>query len=115
MRVWVIYALAHEQFLEQLDVPDGTTAAEAVQMSGLLDKHPEIDLEVNNWACLPSLCRVDKCCRKMTGWRFTAPCHVSPAMLTPWTKRKSESAHARNNEAANPTPEPIHIPLSRIC
>jgi len=47
MRVWVIYALPHEQYLEQLDVPEGTTAAEAVQMSGLLETHPDIDLAVN--------------------------------------------------------------------
>jgi len=47
MRVWVAYALPHEQYLEQLDVPEGTTAAEAVQMSGLLEAHPEIDLSVN--------------------------------------------------------------------
>ncbi|MDX8408316.1 MAG: RnfH family protein [Mariprofundaceae bacterium] len=47
MRVWVVYALPHEQHLEQLDVPDGTTAAEAVQMSGMLEAHPEIDLAVN--------------------------------------------------------------------
>lgn len=47
MRVSVIYALPHEQFLEVLDVPEGTTAAEAVQMSGLLETHPEIDLAEN--------------------------------------------------------------------
>jgi len=47
MRVSVIYALPHEQFLEVLDVPEGTTAAEAVQMSGLLETHSEIDLAEN--------------------------------------------------------------------
>jgi len=47
MHVSVVYALPHEQFLEELDVADGTTAEEAVHMSGMQDKHPEIDLAVN--------------------------------------------------------------------
>jgi len=47
MHVSVIYALPHEQFIEELDVAKGTTAEEAVHMSGLQDKHPEIDLTLN--------------------------------------------------------------------
>ncbi len=47
MHVSVVYALAQEQFIEELDVAEGTTAEEAVHMSGLQDKHPEIDLTVN--------------------------------------------------------------------
>ncbi len=47
MHVSVVYALAQEQFIEELDVAEGTTAEEAVHMSGLQDKHPEIDLAVN--------------------------------------------------------------------
>jgi len=47
MHVSVIYALPHEQFIEELDVAEGTTAEAAVHMSGLQDKHPEIDLTLN--------------------------------------------------------------------
>ena len=47
MHVSIIYALAQEQFIEEIDVAEGTTAEEAVHMSGLMDKHPEIDLNVN--------------------------------------------------------------------
>ncbi len=47
MHVSVVYALPHEQFLEEIDVAEGTTAEEAVHMSGLQDKHPEIDLTVH--------------------------------------------------------------------
>jgi len=47
MHVSIIYALAQEQFIEEIDVAEGTTAEEAVHMSGLMDKHPEIDLTVN--------------------------------------------------------------------
>jgi len=44
MHVSVIYALPQEQFIEELDVGEGTTAEEAVHLSGLLEKHTEIDL-----------------------------------------------------------------------
>ncbi len=47
MHVSIVYALPHEQFIEEIDVADGTTAEEAVHMSGLQDKHPEIDLSIN--------------------------------------------------------------------
>jgi len=47
MHVSIVYALPHEQFLEEIDVAEGTTAEAAVHMSGMQDKHPEIDLAVN--------------------------------------------------------------------
>jgi len=47
MHISVIYALPHEQFFEELDVAEGTTAEEAVHMSDLPKKHPDIDLLIN--------------------------------------------------------------------
>jgi len=44
MHVSVVYALAHEQFIEELDVAEGTTADEAVRNSALMEKYPDIDL-----------------------------------------------------------------------
>lgn len=42
--VEVAYALPDHQTLLRVKVPEGTTAEEAVRQSGMLDKHPEIDL-----------------------------------------------------------------------
>ena len=47
MHIFVVYALPQKQFVEEVDVPEGTTAEEAVRMSGLLEKCPDIDLAVN--------------------------------------------------------------------
>lgn len=47
MRVTVAYALPHAQTLEELDVPEGTTVAQAIAMSHVLERHPEIDPAVN--------------------------------------------------------------------
>lgn len=45
IHVEVAYALPQVQTLLALEVPAGTTAREAVRLSGILEKHPEIDLE----------------------------------------------------------------------
>lgn len=43
----VAYALPHEQTLLKLQVPQGATLLEGIQLSGILDKYPEIDLSKN--------------------------------------------------------------------
>jgi len=45
--VEVTYALPEEQVLISLDVDQGTTAEQAVKLSGVLEKFPEIDLANN--------------------------------------------------------------------
>ncbi|MFQ5518800.1 MAG: RnfH family protein [Mariprofundus sp.] len=47
MHISIVYALPHEQFIEELDVSEGTTVEEALNMSGFRDDHPDIDLSVN--------------------------------------------------------------------
>jgi uncharacterized protein len=42
MRVWVVYALPDRQALEELQLPESATVAEAVARSGLLQRFPEI-------------------------------------------------------------------------
>ncbi len=44
IRVEIVYALAHEQTLIALHIPQGSTLEQAVNLSGILKKHPEIDL-----------------------------------------------------------------------
>jgi uncharacterized protein len=42
MRVWVVYALPDRQAMQELELPDSATVAEAVARSGLLQQFPEI-------------------------------------------------------------------------
>jgi uncharacterized protein len=42
MRVWVVYALPDRQSVQELELPESATVAEAVARSGLLQKFPEI-------------------------------------------------------------------------
>jgi putative ubiquitin-RnfH superfamily antitoxin RatB of RatAB toxin-antitoxin module len=45
IRVEVAYALPHKQALLELHVPEGTTALQAAQQSGVAEKFEGIDLE----------------------------------------------------------------------
>ncbi|MFB1490447.1 MULTISPECIES: RnfH family protein [unclassified Thiocapsa] len=47
MHVGVAYADKFKQTWLKLDVPDGSTARDAIERSGLLDQFPEIDLTEN--------------------------------------------------------------------
>ncbi len=55
MNITVAYALPHEQVLEDMEVPEGTTAEEAIAMSHVLEKYPEIDFAVNKVGVLGKL------------------------------------------------------------
>lgn len=45
LRVSVAFAYADRHTVLSTDVPEGTTLREAIRRSGMLDKHPEIDLD----------------------------------------------------------------------
>ncbi len=42
MRVWVVYALPDRQAVQELQLPESATVADAVARSGLLQQFPEI-------------------------------------------------------------------------
>jgi putative ubiquitin-RnfH superfamily antitoxin RatB of RatAB toxin-antitoxin module len=45
MRVEVVYALADDQEVASVEVAEGATARDALDASGMLARHPEIDLQ----------------------------------------------------------------------
>lgn len=47
LAIEIIYALPEEQELLELEVDSGCTLEQAVKASGILNKYPQIDLEVN--------------------------------------------------------------------
>ncbi len=44
LHIEVVYPLRDEQHVVHLEMPEGATVKEAVERSGLLARHPEIDL-----------------------------------------------------------------------
>jgi putative ubiquitin-RnfH superfamily antitoxin RatB of RatAB toxin-antitoxin module len=64
MHITIVYALAHEQTLEELNVPDETTVEQAIHMSHILEKHPEIDLVENKFGVFAKLVKLDQLLRE---------------------------------------------------
>ncbi|MCW8901446.1 MAG: RnfH family protein [Gammaproteobacteria bacterium] len=61
--VEVVYALPDEQVLINLDVGQGTTAEQAVKLSGILERFPEIDLTQNKIGIFGKVINADQVLR----------------------------------------------------
>lgn len=59
IRVEVVYALPERQDLVSLNLPAGATLIQAVEASGLLAKHPEIDPGRNKFGVFAKLAKAD--------------------------------------------------------
>jgi uncharacterized protein len=55
----VVYALSDKQTLLTQQVATGTTVVDAIRASGILDKHPEIDLAANKLGIFGKLTKPD--------------------------------------------------------
>ena len=59
IQVEVIYALPHEQKLLKVVVPQGTTLEGAIEVSGILNKYPDIDMSTNKVGIFSKLSKLD--------------------------------------------------------
>ncbi len=64
IKVQVCYATVHEVTLLDLQVPAGTTLSEAVTHSGILQKHPEIDIATTKFGIYGKLKSADSALRE---------------------------------------------------
>lgn len=55
----IVYALPDHQILKKLKVPVGTTVAHAIQLSGIIDPFPDIDLSRNQFGIFSQLVQGD--------------------------------------------------------
>lgn len=63
IHVEVAYAKPERQEVVKLALPEGSTAAQAIEASGLLTKHPEIDLAKNKLGVYAKLVKPDTALR----------------------------------------------------
>ena len=63
IHVEVVYARPESQDVIGLDLPAGSTAGQAIEASGLLVKHPEIDLAKNKLGVYAKLAKADTALR----------------------------------------------------
>jgi len=76
--VELVYALPAEQLLLKSEVPKGTTIAQAVKLSGILDKFPEIDLEKGKFGIFGKLSKVDTVLREKDRIEIYRPLIADP-------------------------------------
>ena len=57
--VEVVYALPDNQMLKRLDVPEGTTVAQAITISDITTQFPEIDLTKNKFGIFGKLAKAE--------------------------------------------------------
>jgi len=63
IRVQVIYALPERQDIVTIELPEGATALQAVEASGLLQKYPDIDPARNKFGVFAKLVKGDQVLR----------------------------------------------------
>jgi putative ubiquitin-RnfH superfamily antitoxin RatB of RatAB toxin-antitoxin module len=78
IKIEVVYALPHEQALLKLDVPQASTIADAVKLSGLLDKYPEIDLAKSKFGLYGKLSKADTVLREKDRIEIYRPLIADP-------------------------------------
>ena len=59
MNIEVVYALPHEQVLLKVQAAQDATVNDAIRLSGILEKHAEIDLSKNKLGIYGKLSRLD--------------------------------------------------------
>lgn len=78
IKIEIVYALPNEQTLLKLEVPQGSTIAEGVKLSGLLEKYPEIDVQKGKFGLFGKLSKVDTVLREKDRIEIYRPLIADP-------------------------------------
>ena len=74
----VAYALPNKQLIIPVKVKHGITAEEAIQLSGIVKKFPEVDLEVNQIGIFGKLTQLDHVMRERDRIEIYRPLIADP-------------------------------------
>ncbi|VAX12338.1 UPF0125 protein RatB [hydrothermal vent metagenome] len=81
MNVGVVYAKATKQVWLQLDVPEGSTVQQAIEISGLLDQFPEIDLGKQKVGIFGKMTKLDNIVEEGQRIEIYRPIVADPEMV----------------------------------
>jgi putative ubiquitin-RnfH superfamily antitoxin RatB of RatAB toxin-antitoxin module len=76
--VEVAYALPKAQIIVPIKVTDGITAEQAIKSSGIMSKHPEIDLAVNKIGIFGKMTKLDTILRHLDRVEIYRPLIADP-------------------------------------
>jgi len=74
----VCYAMADQQVVVRLSLPEGATLGQALAASGLLEKYPEIDVAKNKFGIWNKLSKVDAVLRDLDRVEIYRPLIADP-------------------------------------
>lgn len=78
MKIELIYALPEQQDLLELDVPEGTTVEMAIELSGILERYPELDLTQNKVGIFSEIVSLNKILRQGDRIEIYRPLLIDP-------------------------------------
>jgi uncharacterized protein len=95
--VQVVYALPDRQEVVSLEVPVATTLQAAIELSGLLSKYPEIDLQTNKLGIFAKLTKPDAVLRDKDRVEIYRPLIADPKAVR---KQRAEEGKAMKKGAS---------------
>lgn len=76
--VEIAYALPHEQLIVPIKASEGITAEQAIKVSGILQKFPEIDLSINKIGVFGKAAKLDAPLRHLDRVEIYRPLIADP-------------------------------------
>ena len=81
MLVEVTYALEKKQTLLELEVSEGTTLKQAVELSGIIDAYPQIDLTKDKTGIFGKIAKLDTVLREKDRVEIYRPLIADPKQV----------------------------------
>ena len=81
MLVEVAYALEKKQTLLELEVSEGTTLEQAVELSGIIDTYPQIDLTKDKTGIFGKIAKLDTILREKDRIEIYRPLIADPKQV----------------------------------
>ena len=91
MNIEVAYALENKQTVLSLEVGEGTTLKQAIEISGILDQYPKIDLTKDKTGIFAKLAKLDTILREKDRVEIYRPLIADPKQI-----RKQRAAAGKN-------------------
>ena len=90
MLVEVTYALEKKQTLLELEVSEGTTLKQAIELSGIIDTYPQIDLTKDKTGIFGKIAKLDTILREKDRVEIYRPLIADPKQV-----RKERAAQGK--------------------
>jgi len=81
MNVGVAFAKSTAQVWIKMEVPDGSTVREVIELSGILKQFPEIDLETHKVGIFGQIAKLDKVVTEGSRVEIYRPITADPELL----------------------------------